>query len=166
MNSPNLTREFEYKGAQVKVDWYDLVGKELPNIQWKHIYAIGDVDGLVPVVCYKNDRENLPGGGIEPGETAEQGLIREIDEELNMEVLSWEPIGYQEWTEISPNPRVGTSLRVYAKFTKKGEFTNDPGGAVIGYKLVTLEELNDYIDYGTIGDRMIELVKTIQSSNG
>jgi len=163
MNTPDLIREFEYKGSQIKVEWYDLVGKDVPNLDWERVYAIGNVDGLAPVVCYENNQDNLPGGGIEPGETAEQALIREIDEELNMDVLSWEPLVYQSWTEISPNPKTGLSLRVYAKFVKKGEFENDPGGSVIGYRLVPIEKINNYIEYGTVGDRMVELVKTIQS---
>ncbi|PKL31584.1 hypothetical protein CVV43_01790 [Candidatus Saccharibacteria bacterium HGW-Saccharibacteria-1] len=162
MNTPDLIREFEYKGSQIRVEWFDLVGKDVPDLKWERIYAIGDIDGLVPVVCYENDHDNLPGGGVEPGETAEQALIREIDEELNMGVVSWRPLGYQSWTEISPNPKTSLSLRVCAKFVKKGEFENDPGGAVIGYKLVPLEKLNHCIEYGTVGDRMIELVKAVQ----
>lgn len=39
---------------------------------------------LVQLNSYKEDEWNMPGGGREPGETAEQNVIREIREELDL----------------------------------------------------------------------------------
>jgi len=93
MNNPDLLRESEYNEKQIRVNWFNLVGKKIPNLKWRLVYAISDVDGLVPIVHYKDDHDNLPGGTAEPSETVEQTLIREIDEGLNMKVISWELLG-------------------------------------------------------------------------
>ena len=164
MTKPDITSEIIYEDKRIRINWFDLVGKELPNLKWGQVYAIGDLDGLVPIVNYEDKHDNLPGGGTELGETVEQTLVRELDEELKMKVVSWEPLGYQEWIDIDTQ-NMGYGLRVYAKLEKVEEFTNDPGGSVVGHSLVTIEELNDYIGYQKIGDRMVELAKMIREKS-
>lgn len=163
MNKPDLSENIEYDGKQIQINWFDLVDKKIPDLDWKQVYAIGDVDGLVPIVHYEDDHDNLPGGKSEPGETIEQTLIREMDEEIKMKVISWEPLGYQEW--IESGKCAVNALRVYVKLAREEEFTNDPGGSVIGHNLVPLDKLNGHINYHSIGDRMVELVKKIRSRN-
>lgn len=155
---PALVTSFTYKDKLIKVNWYDLVGLPLPDLPWQQVYAIGDINGKVPVVHYGNgEDDNLPGGKTEPGETVEQTLRREMEEELNCEVVSWYPIGYQEGHE--PDGSSKCQLRVRAKLRPIGAFEKDTGGAIIGHTLVELEKLNEHINYGDIGDRMIELIK-------
>jgi len=160
MTEPDLVERIEHEGKQYQVNWFDLVGKGLPDLNWQQVYLIGDLDGLVPIVHYADHHDNLPGGRTEDGESVEQTLIREIDEELKMKLVFWEPLGYQEWIDIETG-NTGLGLRVYAKLSKEEEFTNDPGGSVIGHSLVPLEELNSYINYHAIGDRMVDLVKML-----
>jgi len=162
MRKPEITEHIEYEGKEITINWYDLVGKEIPNLKWHQVYVVGDLDGLVPIVNYKDHHSNLPGGRTEPGETIDQAIVRELDEEIKMKVLSWEPLGYQVWIETETNSKKA-QLRVYAKLAKDEEFTNDPGGSVIGHSLVPLDELNKKINYHTIGDYMVESVKTIKS---
>jgi len=161
MTKPDLVERIEYKGKQYQVNWFDLVGKDLPDLKWHQVYLIGDLGGLVPIVHYADHHDNLPGGRTEAGESVEQTLIREIDEELKMKLISWEPLGYQEWIDIETG-NTGLGLRVYAKLSKVEEFTNDPGGSVVGHSLVPLEELNGYINYHEIGDRMVELASKVR----
>ncbi len=161
MTKPDLVEQTEYEGKQYQVNWFDLVGKELPDLKWHQVYLIGDLNGLVPIVHYADHHDNLPGGRTEAGESVEQTLIREIDEELKMKLISWEPLGYQEWIDIETG-NTSLGLRVHAKLSKEEEFTNDPGGPVIGHSLVPLDELNSYINYHVIGDRMVELAKKIK----
>lgn len=155
MTKPDLISEFEYEG-KVIVEWFDVFEKDkIPDLEWQQVYMVGDLDGKVPLVLYNDKEDNLPGGGVELGETIEQTIAREALEEVNMKVLSWEPIGYQKLTR--PWDDTPTyQFRVYAKLEKNGEFTNDPGGSVIGHRLVDLEKINEYINYGTVGNKLIE----------
>ena len=152
---PQIISTFVHKTGSVKVRWYD-IDSEIPDLPWQQVYIVGDIDGKVPIVHYGGeDRDNLPGGKTEPGETIDETIHREALEELNCSVESWVPLGYQECTQ--EDGRVLYQLRVAARLTALGPFKNDPGGAVIGYSLVSLESLNEHIGYGEIGDRLVEL---------
>lgn len=154
----DLEDSFNYHNRNIKVEWFDALSKvDLPDLPWQQVYIIGNLNGLVPVVKYQNDKDNLPGGKVEPNETIEQTLHREIKEELNCSIVAWQPLGYQK--NIEPGQNDTYQLRVYAEIQKTGEFTFDPGGSVTGYKLVRLEDLNSHIQYGKVGERMIGLAK-------
>ncbi|EJL00903.1 NUDIX hydrolase [Pseudomonas chlororaphis] len=49
-------------------------------------------EGLVVLMLNERDEWELPGGRIEPGETAPQCLAREIEEELDVQVAVGEPL--------------------------------------------------------------------------
>lgn len=155
MTKPDLISEFEYEG-KVIVEWFDVFKKEkIPDLEWQQVYMIGNLDGKVPLVMYANKGDNLPGGKIETGETLEQAITREALEEVNMKILSWKPLGYQKLTR--PWDDAPTyQFRVYAELEKNGEFAKDPGGSVIGHKLVDLDDVNKHINYGDVGNRLIE----------
>lgn len=160
MTKPDIKSSFIFRNETIQTDWYDVSEvSELPNVAWEQVYAVGNVDGKVPVVHYAdNEVRNLPGGKFdEPGDTIERVLHREMKEELNMRVLSWRPIGYQYLS----NQKFGNAyqLRVYAELEPIGEFAGDPGGSVIGHSLVPIDGLNDYIQYGEVGERIISLVR-------
>lgn len=160
--TPDLQDSFIYKGFTYKVDWYDLVGKELPRLSWRQVYVIGGIDGKVPVVHYATgDDDNLPGGKVEPGESVDECIVREMQEELNCKVLSWRPLGYQ--AVYGSDGEVSYQLRVSAKLRPIGEFEQDTGGSVIGHSLVVLDKLNEHIKYGAVGDRMVELARQLQT---
>lgn len=67
---------------------------------------IKDKDGKVLVVKEDQDTWSLPGGGLDHGEVAEQGLLRELKEELGIEaatvcgtrrVITFELAAKQTW---------------------------------------------------------------------
>ena len=160
MVKPDLKSSFIFRGETINTDWYDINDVNmLPDVRWEQVYAIGNVNGRVPVVHYANSEiRNLPGGKFdEPGDTIDRVLQREMKEELNMRVLSWRPIGYQ----FLSNDKFGNAyqLRVYAELEPIGKFDNDPGGGVVGHSLVPIDELNEYIQYGSVGERIIGLVR-------
>jgi hypothetical protein len=154
---PDVTSYFMYQGMRYEVEWFDVDTKTgLEGISWQQVYAIGDVKGKVPVVEYEDplhESLNLPGGKTELGEKVEQTLIREMEEELNMRLLSWYPLGYQKVT--TPSGETVNQLRVYAKLEPIGPFISDPGGSVIGHRLVQLQEVNGIIGYGDVGERLV-----------
>lgn len=159
MTKPDLQSSFIFRDETINIDWYDVKDVDmLPDVEWQQVYAVGNVSGRVPIVHYAdNEVRNLPGGKFdEPGDTINRVLHREMEEELNMRVLSWKPIGYQHLS----NEKFGNvyQLRVYAKLEPIGKFVSDPGGSVIGHSLVIIEDLNSYIQYGEVGERIVRLV--------
>ena len=70
----------------------DLEGKTLQAV---HAYCFYK-DKLVVVYAENKKYWTPPGGGIEPGESTEEAVIREVKEETNMKVLSQKLIGYQD----------------------------------------------------------------------
>ncbi len=145
---------FYHKGVRYDVEFYELLDRKIPDLDFVQVYAVGNLDGKAVVVKYPDARDNLPGGGTEAGETVEQTLRQEIKEELNMRVIDWWPIGVQN--SIGKNGDQSYSLRVYAELEKLGEFVKDPGGSVIGYELIDIEDLEKHINYGEVGQYLIE----------
>lgn len=155
---PALSTSFDYEGIHILADWYDITSKDtIPNLPWQQVYVIGNLDGKVPLVTNSDSPMpyNLPGGHVELGESIEQTMVRELIEECNMRVVSWEPIGYQLLTE--PDGTQVAQFRAYAALEKIGEFSHDPGGAVVSNTLVDIDKLEQHIKYGDIGRRMVQL---------
>jgi 8-oxo-dGTP pyrophosphatase MutT (NUDIX family) len=152
----NLQESFIYEGKETSVEWFDLLpNQRLPDVLWSQVYAVGELDGDVPVVMYQDKADSLPGGSPERGETIDVALNREIQEELNCRVTSWIPLGYQKINSLDAESIY--QLRVYAVLETIGPFMSDPGGDVIGYKLVPLSMLNDTLGWGKRGDKIEKL---------
>ena len=150
---PTFKSSYQYEGKTILVAWFDLIDKHIPDILWQQVYAIGDLDGKVPVVFHSDrDVANLPGGHTEQGESIDETIKREMIEETNLKVIWWKPLGYQKLTD--PDGTTVNQLRVYAKLEKIDDFVNDPGGLVTGYKLIKLNELNKNIRYERTGDHL------------
>ena len=152
-----LHGEYNYKNVKYHTDFYSLIGQKIPNLPWSQVYIIGNFQNQIPIVKYTHASDNLPGGEVKPNEFILQTISREAKEELNMTVKSWFPLGYQKVYDDHGNE--GFQLRVYAELEKLGDFTSDPDGSVIGYKLINIEELNNHIHYGEIGDFFINQTK-------
>ncbi|MBQ8156668.1 NUDIX hydrolase [Candidatus Saccharibacteria bacterium] len=153
---PDFQSDFTYHRKKFYVDFYKLYGKPIPKKDWKQVYIVGKYNGRVPVVKYEKSRDNLPGGGIKFGEDIHTAIQRELREELNMEAITWEPLGYQRVYDESGGE---FQLRVYAELRKIGDFVNDPDGHVIGYELVKIDELEEHIGYGSIGEYFQDVLK-------
>ena len=106
----------------------------------------------------------LIGGTIEPGETFEGTLVREIQEESNMKILKSKPVGYQKCTDTRDNSFI-FQLRYVCIVEPYGPFVSDPAGGVTEIKLIDEKDYKQYFKWGKIGERIIsravELVKSL-----
>ena len=127
------------------------------NLEGKILQAVHGLcfcgDKLVVVYAESKGYWTFPGGGIEPGETYEEAVIREVKEESNMRVLHQELIGYQD---IFEPDRIIRQTRSFCIVEPYGEFTSDPDGDITEIKLIDPKDLKQYIDWKKIGDRIME----------
>ena len=104
----------------------------------------------------------LIGGTVDAGETFDQTLVREIQEESNMKVLSYLPIGYQKVSDPRDNSHI-YQLRYACAVEPLGPFVSDPAGGVIEIKLIEPAEYKKYFDWGKIGERIITRASELKS---
>ncbi len=112
----------------------------LPAEKIKAISAFCYTDGQFVLVQNEGRWEPVV-GHVEPYETFEQALLREIKEESNMEVLSFFPLGYLYINEVD------IYQAQYLCVTRPyGPFLSDPDGGVTAIKLVPQEEIVQNLD--------------------
>ncbi len=128
----------------------------LPKELCRQVYAVCFV-GDEMVVGYGGNKKSwgLIGGTIEPGETFEQTLHREIIEEANMDVISFAPVGYQKVVD-SRDGSFFYQLRYVCKAVPRGPFISDPAGGITEIKLIDPRQYKKYFDWGKIGQRIID----------
>jgi 8-oxo-dGTP diphosphatase len=120
-------------------------------------------DKLVLVYAEKKGYWTPAGGAIEPGESIEEAVIREVKEETNMKVLKQKIIGYQE--VIEPD-RIHIQTRSICIVEPYGPFASDPDGDITEIKLIDPKDYKKYFDWGEVGDyimqRVIKLLSVIK----
>jgi len=86
-------------------------------------------DGLILAVSRKNNPNDfgLPGGKVDPGETSDQALVREILEETGLEVVAYEGIFEDRDRVEGGEPRPCKAFRV---LSWKGELKTKEAGVV------------------------------------
>lgn len=117
---------------------------------------------VVIVYDAKKKRWTPPGGAIESGETYQQAVIREVQEESNMKVLHQEYIGYQDVTDESGRPV--RQVRSFCIVEPYAEFVSDPDGDITEIKLIAPEDFKQYVDWGNIGDEIMK--RALELKNG
>ncbi len=111
-------------------------------------------DELVIVYSEAKGYWTPPGGGVEPGETVEEAVVREVLEETNMRVLKQRVIGYQE---VSEPHRLTIQVRSVCIVEPIGPFVADadPEGDVTEIKLIDPKDIKQYFDWGVIGEHVL-----------
>ncbi len=139
--------------------------EHLPYEKCRQCYGVC-FSGESIVIGYGGHKQSwgLIGGTIEKDETFEQTLRREIQEESNMEVIAFAPIGYQKAIDSRDNS-VFYQLRFVCTVKPYGPFVHDPALAITEIKLIDPPEYKQYFDWGKIGERImaraIELKKSL-----
>lgn len=109
-------------------------------------------DKLVVVYNAEKDVWTPPGGSVEPGETVEEAVVREIHEESNMRVLKHILLGYQD---IFEPIRTVTQTRSFCIVEPYGPFISDPDGDITEIKLIDPVDFKQYFDWGIVGDHLM-----------
>lgn len=95
----------------------------------------------------------MPDGAIEERETVEEAVTREVKEESNMKVLKKFFSGFKTFLRGKMLfLRQGLSV-LYEPY---GPFISDPDADITGIKLIDPLELKQYVDWGEIGDHLLE----------
>lgn len=121
-------------------------------IQHVHAYCFYQ-DKIVIVWAEDKQYWTLPGGGIKKGESVEEAVVREVWEELNMKVLKQALLGVQD---IFEGEDVVSQTRSVCLVEPYGPFVSDPDGDITQIKLIKPLELKQYVDWGEIGDHLLE----------
>lgn len=121
----------------------------------RQVYGVCFCNTLL-VIGYGGNKKNwgLIGGTIEKGETFEQTLRQEIQEESNMRILSFKPVGYQKVIDLKDDNYI-YQLRYSCIVEPFGPFEFDPAGSVTEIKLISPSQYKKYFNWGKIGDRII-----------
>ncbi|MBP6926365.1 MAG: NUDIX domain-containing protein [Candidatus Pacebacteria bacterium] len=139
---------FEYED----VDSFDFLKDE----KCTQCYAVCFFEGKMVIVHnQEKDHWGLVGGTIEKGESFEETLRREIQEESNMEMLSCLPVGYQKATDMRDGSYI-IQLRYVCTAKPYGPFVSDPAGTIDKIALIDPKDHKKYFDWGEIGERIIE----------
>lgn len=147
-------------------------------VVYRDVESIAELDGHtaqgVHAYCFCGDQLVIvyseakgywtpPGGGIEPGETIEEAVVREVLEETNMRVLKQRIFGYQDVFE--PH-RLSTQIRAVCIVEPIGPFLADADseGDVTAIKLIDPKDIKQYFDWGEIGDHILARALKLKSS--
>lgn len=168
MDTPPITNKYVDKdGVTYLFEYYETDSFDhLPQDEITQCYGISFVgDKFLVVNNIEKPGSYTPAGGSrEKGEHPDDTLIREIQEESNMKVLEYKPIGYQRVIDTSGIQKPYYQLRYFCKVEPYGPFVSDPAGKVTEVLEVDLSNYKSYFDWGEIGDRIIE--KAYQLNSG
>lgn len=101
----------------------------------------------------------LPGGGQEPGESAECALAREWKEELNVEIVI---DGFLFLGESLPQPELKKSQLIQLVFRVKeikGEIKVKPDGTLVDYEWAPLQNLHSYQIFPPCQEQILAVVQ-------
>jgi len=126
-------------------------GKKIESVRAYCFYQ----DKLV-IVHESAGHWGIPGGGIDEGESAENGIIREVIEEANMKIVKMRSVGMHE--TIRPSGVSAFHARVVCLVEPIADFQEDPAGEVTEIKLIDPKEFIPLCDsqWGEMADRMLE----------
>jgi ADP-ribose pyrophosphatase YjhB (NUDIX family) len=137
----------------------ELVGKDVSGVHGYCFYG----DKMVIVYSEKKGTWTPPGGGVEPGESPSEAVVREIKEESNMRVIRQQIIGYQD---ISRPEGLKTQTRSVCIVEPYGPFVGDPDGDIDKIELIDPKDYKKYFDWGEVGDHIMQRALEMRKGMG
>jgi len=149
--------------ASYNVKWSDEVDfSNLINVKQVYGVLFNELGEILIVNTVGNWQ--LPGGKPEEGESWEEALVREVNEEADVEIDHIIPLGYQYVSEIKKlgNGNTFCQLRFLAKISKLNESSKDPAtGKIPERKFIRPDEFSNYCPWGKIGQHIIDKATSI-----
>ena len=141
-----------------EITWFDSINfsRLEPIVQ---VYGVLFNDNGEMLIINTTGKWTLPGGGPKKGETFEETLRREVDEEGDAEIDGIIPLGYLKVVHFKDGKKISTryKLRFTGKIAKIKNQTVDPAtGIVPKRKFVSLKEFPDYCFFGKTEKAIIE----------
>lgn len=120
-------------------------------------------DKLVIVYSDTKGYWTPPGGGVEPSETIEEAVVREVLEETNMRVIKQKLIGTLEVFELE---QTKFQVRLVCIVEPVGPFVvdTDPEGDITEIKLIDPKDIKQYFDWGEIGGYVLTQALELKNS--
>lgn len=155
-----ITQRANISGEECLIEYEEIDDlSQLPDGDVTQVYGLCFCDGkLVLVHDGGRDFWTPVGGTPESGESIEQALHREVQEESNMEVISWRPIGFQRVTNSSGSV---IQVRVACLVRPFGEFVSDPDGDIDRIALINLDDYRDYFNWSDVGEAIVKRAKEL-----
>jgi len=151
-----MTEKIQYDGKSLLIEYNDADNfSQIPYSEINQHYGVCFLDGKIVIGWHgKKEKWSLLGGKVEPNEDITSTLIREVQEESNMRILKHKPIGYQKVTQEDGG--YVYQLRSCCIVEPIGNFVNDPSESVTKIALISPEQWNEFIDWGMVGEHILE----------
>lgn len=159
-----LEEEITHLGEKYHLHYEDADNFDnLPPLACNQVYGLCFYGDKL-VIAYNGPKQvwGLTGGHIEPGETFEQTLHREIREEANMEILSFQPLGWKRQTAI--DGKFTYQLRCVCAVRPYGPFKHDPAGRIVRLALIDPADYKKYFYWGEISDYLIKRARVLAAN--
>jgi len=158
-----LKDQFRDGGNEYSVEYHDADSfAEIPYEQVNQHYGVCFYGDKIVVGWHpRQDRWGLLGGKIEMGESVDDALVREVQEESNMRVLRHQPLGYQK--VMRADGSFVYQLRSVCIVESFADFVSDPDGGVTKIAFIDPQKWDEYIHWKDIGHRILERALEIKN---
>jgi 8-oxo-dGTP diphosphatase len=151
-----LKDNYVYMGVTYKCTWIPGQSpRDLSPITQVYGFCFDNIGRLL-VQRHDGNPWQIMGGSPEPGETPEQTLTREVDEEVNIDISNIVYLGAQ--LVENPNGKKSYQIRYAARITKIKPRKADPARGIIRQRKFIDPKVYGHIsNWGKIGQAMSDL---------